>query len=347
MTGQVVALRNGGSIAVRSGIVRGAGPAGPMGPPGPRGFNGTPGPAGPPGTVTALQSVLNSSASITTSSAAFSVLSWTHTAQNDLLDTAGYDGSRIKFLTAGLYAIDVQVTFDPRTGSGSAGVASNSRRLRLIEQASGLVLNEVSLGAAPSEPTIMKMSTVIRARTDSTYYVDAFSDDSAAITASARAMNIVQVGAGPAGPIGPVGPPGSQGAQGPIGPSGSAGGGYATLDALTTDVNSADVPNGTLTVTPDQGLPSPAGTQQPNIVYFWNQFVAKIEPLLVRAYATATARNTQRSIAPAGSLSYVQDVHALYVHDTSAEHLIAQVVVSTGAPPTAAGQPLGGIWLQI
>ena len=57
----------------------------------------------------------------------------------------------------------------------------------------------------------------------------------------------------------------ARGPQGPIGLTGSAGGGYATLDAISTPFD-ADADPGSSVFT-SQNLPYPVGTQKPALAF--------------------------------------------------------------------------------
>lgn len=351
MSGQVVKLRNGGSVAVRTGIVRGAGPSGPMGPPGPRGLTGAIGAKGVAGSVNDLLSILTQASAVSTASDGWDLLSFDHTADNDLLDVVGYDGYHIKPITTGLYQVTVQVQFEPRTGSGSSGVAGASRRLQLVETATAGIVGETSIAAAPSEPTIVSLSMVAQLRSDSTYHVLAFSDDSTAILATNRHWSLVRVGSGPAGIPGPLGPQGGTGAQGPKGDTGSAGTGYASFNAIASGGNSDATPTGTMIFTADQAVPIPGPTQPPMLTYFFRQLAQYLERRVVRIYTSGTDRATKRGAnAEAGNLSFLTDTQALTVrHVDASEAVIAQIDVSVGTPSLAVGAARSTyhVWFQI
>ena len=66
-----VRLASGGTLQVRTGVLRGAGPQGPVGPVGPQGPTGATGPTGPAGSV----GDASSTASLTTDQSTTSTLS--------------------------------------------------------------------------------------------------------------------------------------------------------------------------------------------------------------------------------------------------------------------------------
>jgi hypothetical protein len=346
---QVTRLANGGSVSVRTGILRGSGPQGPMGPQGPAGTKGDKGDAGPAGSISALRSVLSSTSGVATSSDQWYPIGLPQTGVNDVLvPTADQFG--IQFKETGLYIGFVVARFEQRTGTEAGGSSSGSRRLRFVD-ASGVRPNDECQwagAASPSEPTIALMLFHIEPDPSQKYQLQAQSDDSSGITLSNRSMTFIRVGSGPQGVDGPPGPVGATGPQGPQGATGSAGTGYTTADALIGGTDSTLDPTGTVRTTADQGLRVPSGAQKPSVPYFLERLAKDLEPLIVSRYTSATDRNTRRATRTSGEITYLGDTGSLHFREKSGvDNLLARVFTSASAPPTGAGQAAPGVlWIQ-
>ena len=349
-TQQIVKIPNGGTIAVRTGVLRGAGPQGPMGPQGPKGDAGATGPQGPAGSINSLISRLSSSASLGVGFNAWYPATLDTRGQDDLLVSSN-DGLNLQFKNSITALLVVIAKFETTRAPSSGGVAAGGRQLRFVD-AGGNVLNgsQVSVEAAHNEPTWVVMMNVIQPDPSKFYHLEAQARDDLGVTLSQRYCTIAQIGAGPPGPAGPQGPVGSTGPQGAQGPAGSAGSGYATYNAVISGSGDSTVaPAGvTYATTPDQGLRLPNGTQMPSTPYFMTRLAQDIEPLLVSRYASAAVRSSKRATRSAGEITYLADSGSLQFRELSgADNNIARVIVSTATPPSGSGQAAPGvIWIQ-
>jgi hypothetical protein len=256
----VVRTQSGGTIAVRTGVLRGAGPQGPMGPAGPAGPIGVAGPTGATPVLSQMRSHFFTTGAVAVGGDGL----WYDLAMpliadgsepQDLIVTPS-DPYNFKFLTNGTYFGYLRVRFEPRTGSEYSGVAGNSRRVRVVDAASLAVIAEISIAAAVSEPTIVAFPlTFPNVDISRGYKVQGYSDDSAGISITNRSLRLFVVNAGPAGPQGIQGPVGATGPQGAAGATGSAGTGYTSSDALIGGTDSTISPGGAALTTPDQAIP--------------------------------------------------------------------------------------------
>lgn len=352
-TTQIVKVPAGGSIAVRTGLLRGAGPQGPMGPQGPKGDTGVTGPTGPAGTINDIRSDLSSSAAVATSSdkwypAAFDAIG----AHNDVLVPSA-DGLNLQFKAAGSYVLVVIARFETTHGASSGGTSTGARKLHFVDS-SGAELNNsyVSVGAAGNEPTIAMLVNVISPDPSKFYHLEAQSHDDIGVTLGFRTLTLIRVGSGPKGDIGPVGPVGATGPQGAQGPAGSAGSGYATYNAVSGGADTTLVPTGVAYLTtPDQGLRTPTGTDLPATPYFIQRALMDVENRLVARYSSALDRTNRRPTANrvAGEVTYLDDSGSLQFREKvgGADNNIARVIVSSTTPPSGGNQAAPGVlWIQ-
>lgn len=356
----VVRIRSGETLAVRTGVLRGAGPQGPMGPAGPKGSTGPTGPTGPQPTVTQQRSHL-----ITTAAVAIGgdglwydlamPLDTSSTEPNDLLATpVDPYGFQFKDNSSAYYGY-VRVRFELRSGSDIGGVAGGSRRVRIIDAATSAsptptVMFEGSVAAAPSEPTIVVFPvTFTNVDTSKKYKVQAYSDDSAGISVTNRSLRMFRINAGPPGPQGPQGLVGQTGPQGPQGVAGSAGTGYTTSDALIGGADSTVDPGGVWGATTDQGVPYLTGSQKPSLPYALKALAWNLENRVVARYTAATQRSSKRATRYAGEVTYLDDNGNLQHREKNGSDLdIARVIRSSSTPPSGSGQAAPGVlWIQI
>ena len=347
---QVVKVPNGGTIAVRTGLLRGAGPQGPMGPQGPAGPQGVGGIQGPAGQINALLTRLTSSAAVATSSDKWYPVTMDTRGQDDLL-VPGNDGLNLQFQSAITCLLVAVVQFETTHAPSSGGVAGGARRLRWVD-ASGSVLNgtQFAVEAAHNEPTIAVMMNVISPDPSRFYHLEAQSRDDLGVTVTNRYVTLIQVGAGPPGPLGPPGPVGSTGPQGATGAAGSASSGYGTYNAISAGSPDTTVApaNVAYLTSADQGLRTPTGTTSPFTPYYLQRLALDIEPKLVSRYSTSAARSAARASRQPGEITYLNSTGAIYHRELNSTDLaIARVVQSSSAPPSGSGQASPGvIWIQ-
>lgn len=346
---QVVKVPSGGTLAVREGILRGAGPQGPMGPQGPAGQQGITGLQGPPGEVNQLKTQLSSSSAVATSFDHWYPMTLDTQVNNDLLVST--DGLNLQFTQAMDVLMVVIARFDTTHAPSDGGTAGGSRQLRFVDAGANVVNNsEVHVEAASNEPTFMMLFNVITVDPSKFYHLEGLSRDDIGVTCSSRWATFYQIGAGPQGPQGPVGPVGSTGPQGATGATGSAGSGYASFNVVATgSPDTTLAPSGVTYITSaDQGLRTPTGTDLPSTPYFLSRLAKDIEPLLVSRYASSTDRSTKRPTRVFGEITTLNSTGAPYFREQSGnDNAIARVVTSSSAPPSGSGQAAPGvIWFQ-
>lgn len=350
-TSQIVRIPNGGSVQVRTGVLRGAGPQGPMGPSGPAGPAGVQGPAGPQGAFTGLRSDLADNSAVACAADHWYPASFgTAPTQNDLLVVpTPWDGLNLQFKYPYDQLVVISGYFEPYAGVGFTGTASGSRRMRLVN-ASGVVLGnlETEVAASTVGPTRVKLSDIVRPDPSQKYHLEVQAADAGGVTFDVRALTIMQLGAGPPGPIGPQGPVGATGPQGPTGATGSAGSGYSSYDALIGGGNSSLAPSGTPGATTDQQLIYPGHTQAPNSPYFLQQLAQQLEKQINAVYASAADRTTRRPTASPGAFTYLSDSGTPQMMEKNGAYQnVARVIQSTSTPPGGSGNGAPGlIWIQ-
>lgn len=352
-TTQVVKVPSGGTVAVRSGLLRGAGPQGPMGPQGAKGDQGVVGVTGPPGTINDIRSDLSSTAAVATSSdkwypAAFDAIG-TH---NDVL-VPSVDGLNLQFKEAGSYVLVVIARFETTHGASSGGTSSGARKLHFVD-ASGNELNNsyVSVAAAGNEPTIAMLINVVSPDPSKFYHLEAQSRDDIGVTLGNRTLTLIRVGSGPKGDAGPIGPVGSTGPQGAQGVAGSAGSGYAQYNLVAGGADTTVAPAGVAYLTTaDQGIRYPNGLQLPATPYFMSRALQDLENRLVSRYTSAADRSTRRPTVNRvnGEVTYLDDTGSLQFREKigGSDNNIARVIVSSTTPPSGGGQAAPGVlWIQ-
>lgn len=346
----VTRLPNGGSVQVKSGILRGVGPQGPLGPQGLTGPAGPIGPQGPAGVINDLQTFLTDSSAVPTGGG-----EWTDVAilqpdgaRNDLLVPTA-DGYNIQFTQTGSY-IGVLVTrFEPAIIADDVDTSTGTRAVRLVDLA-GHQFGDAycSLAAATTEPTILIMPVVLSPDPSKSYKLQAMSDDTLGVNLTYRSLTIVRIGAGPAGSVGPRGPLGLTGAQGPQGATGNAGTGYTSFDGVVGMDDSTAAPSGTLRTTSEQGLHVPDGDQLPSVPYFLDRLATDLEPLLVARFASVADRTAKRAVRHSGEITVLGDSGVPQFHELNGSDVtLARVIQSSSAPPSGPGQAAPGvIWIQ-
>lgn len=350
---QVVPVGNGGTIAVRTGVLRGAGPQGPMGPQGLQGNPGPPGAQGPQGAINALMTKIDSTASVSTSYDKWYPMTMDSRGQDDLL-VPGVDGLNLQFKNAINVLMVMVARFETTHAPSDGGTAAGGRMVHLVD-ASGAMLNNatVHVEAAHNEPTWLLLIAVIQPDPSKFYHFEGKSRDDIGVNCTERHVTFVQIGAGPPGPVGPPGAVGSTGPQGATGPAGSAGSGYGSYNAVATGTPDTTIAPGGVTylTTADQGIRTPSGTDLPATPYFLQRAVQDLEPLLVARYASVADRTSKRPNAGrhAGEVTYLDDSGSLQYREKvgGADNNIARLIVSASTPPSGAGQAAPGvIWAQ-
>lgn len=344
MSSQVVRLRNGESIVVRTGVLRGAGPMGPLGPRGVIGPAGPIGVKGDPGQVSDKALHLSSSSSISVS-----FDQWYDAPLEDIVEDVGVlktprpDVYSFSVIESGRYLVTMEITF-----AKPAANASGSRRVRLVDQA-GIPMILEAVDAALNEDTVVNVSYLVKLDPGRSYKLQLQARDASAVASTMRRIALERVGSGPQGIAGPLGPAGQTGPAGQVGAPGSSGTGYASFNALAGVADTELNPGGVQDLSTDQGLPTPDGTQKPYLPYFLRQLVLGIESRVVARYASAADRNTRRPTLVAGQVFVLQDTGVPYIVDKDLSlKVLARVVVTTSVPPTGAGAGTPGtIWAQV
>jgi len=163
---------------------------------------------------------------------------------------------------------------------------------------------------------------------------------------STSSVVVVRAG-GPTGPQGPQGDQGIQGEQGPIGLTGSAGGGYATLDAISTPFDSDADPGSS--VFTNQNLPYPVGTQKPALAFLIRNLASYAGRRVVRRF-TASGDVSGASDREAGQVNYLTSNNQLLLTINTSGSLsevpVAQVRMGTGNP-AAGTYPPGTVYFKV
>lgn len=337
---QVVRMPSGGTLSVRSGILRGAGPAGPQGPAGPRGERGLAGPEGPPGSINDYAGHLRSSAPSVVSDDQWYVLPIEDLVVGDVVEAAGdYAFTPVE---SGKYLITAVVVFDAVVGGSTTG----TRTVRLVDQANAPIATEWEVPATVDGRTVVELVITEDLNPSFNYSLQAMATDTAGVTSSLRDVRITRIGAGPPGPAGPKGPVGSTGPAGPQGAPGEAASGFSTFDAVTGGTDSTGAVAELATA--DQALPHPAGTVAPHVPYFLRTLASSIERRLVSRFASAADRDARRATRNVGEIYVLTDTGVPYYREANGtETPLARVTLSTSAAPTGAGQATpGALWVQ-
>jgi hypothetical protein len=337
---QVVRMPSGGTLSVRSGILRGAGPAGPQGPAGPRGERGLQGEAGPPGSINDYAGHLRSSAPSVVSDDQWYVLPLEELVTGDVVEAAG--DYAFSPLESGRYLVAAVVVFDAVVGGSTTG----SRSVRLVNQANSPLGTEWEVPATVDGRTVVELVVTEELNPSFNYSLQAMATDTSGVTSSLRDVRLTRIGAGPPGPVGPKGPVGSTGPAGPQGPAGEAAGGFSTFNAVIGGGDSTA--EATALATADQALPYPEGTISPRVPYFLRALATSLERRLVSRFASAADRDAWRATRNVGEIYVLTDTGVPYYREANGtEAPIARVTLSTSAAPTGAGQAApGALWIQ-
>jgi hypothetical protein len=342
---RTVRLSNGGTLVVRTGMLRGAGPQGPTGPVGPQGSAGPTGATGPAGSVgdaSGLAQITTSNAQAVTSAMSPKILTLdTNAAQGasaNPLNLAG--GNAFNVTITGVYSITLAVQFATPTG------ATGNRRVGIYPSGSTTPLYFAELPAKTNNTATVVQLTLTGYFLSSQVYNVRVSTDGSNDTVNAGALRVSRTGVGNAGPTGPAGPQGPTGPTGPTGLTGSAGGGYASLESLSstagTDANPADG-----STTADQAIPYPVKTGKVYLAYWFKTVIEWFEKRIVARYSDTTSLDTKRPAPSAGEVYFITGDSSLWVRGASTRYPVAQVRVSTSAAPGSGTYPAGTIWIQV
>ena len=231
MSSQILRLRNGDSIQVRTGTVQSIGPQGPTGPTGPEGVQGVQGEPGERGEV----GYVDESATFVTSTAPNQSVAATVNTLVEMgqvvMDDFGARQSISTFkLPVGNYSFFANVSF-----LRSSGTQAGFRVVRL------LVAGSMAWESTAPAVTVGTTTTVNLAGglyiTDPTAEISlqVWHNDSVSLALAPAKLWISRIGAGAPGPQGeqgPQGPVGATGAQGPQGPAGTIGNNNTTFGQL-------------------------------------------------------------------------------------------------------------------
>lgn len=347
----ITRVRNGETVSVRTGVLRGAGPQGPMGVQGPIGPAGPTGPAGPSGSISDVYSRLTSSASVALSSAGFVDMALDTVGATDLINVV--DNYNFQVKATGLYALAINATYAWVSGS-----KTGLRAWQLVD-AAGTVVMARSSEAVGNADTVVGGVDILNLDASKTYKLQGKTNDpGGGINCTARSLNVARFGSGPQGPTGAQGPVGSTGPQGPQGVAGSAASGFvsynlvnsATSDTTLDPATDAAVvaPNKAYSATADQIIPIPLGTTAPHTPFFLSAMATYLEKRINSRFASTTDRNTRRATRVQGEIYTLLDTGTWFVKEKNGnEEYLARVKYSTSAAPAGTGQAAPGvIWIQ-
>lgn len=119
-----------------------------------------------------------------------------------------------------------------------------------------------------------------------------------------------------------------------------------TITVRNDGVTVTTVPTGEFTTT-NQGLRYPTSmTARALIPYYLQQIATTADTRVVQRFTDASDRSTKRNPASVGEVSYLQDTGGLYVYADSAHRLLGQVQIVT-VIPTTGSYPAGTIFLKV
>jgi len=338
----ITRLRNGETVSVRTGVLRGAGPQGPMGPQGPAGPAGAQGVPGPMGQINDAMTRLTSTASVPLSNSQWYDMAIENVVLNELVDIV--DAYSFKVSESGNYVVAISADFALPAGAGSG-----KRSIRLTNSAGAVTYLTGYAEGVANDITVVRAADVLALDASVTYKVQGRTNDPlGAISCVARSVSLLRAGMGPAGPEGPEGPVGLTGPQGPAGPTGPPGTGYSSFNTLDVDGDATVVPAAGNNTTADQGVAYPSGTAKPKTVYYLRHLAEFFEKRIVARFATAAARTAARPAPAQGEVWTLVDTGAWYTREKNgSEPYLARVIVSSSAPPAGGGQAAPGvIWIQ-
>jgi hypothetical protein len=339
-----VRLASGGTLQVRTGVLRGAGPQGPIGPTGPQGPTGATGPEGPAGSVgdASGTALLTTDQSVTSATSPKTLTFDSNAADGSSANPLNWAANHYDFnvTITGAYTATIAVTFL------TAATASGTRRVGLYKQGSSTPDFFVEIPAKTNGASTTVVLPIATRLLSTQIYNVRVGTDGSADTVTDAAFRLVRAGIGNTGPTGPTGPTGATGPQGPTGPAGSSNSGYTTFELLTNG-GSADVDPADGTVTTDQGIPYPLKTGKPRLPYWLKVLAEFVERRVVARYTDSTDLNTKRATKYAGEMYFLEDDDSLWVRGDTSHFPVAQLRVSASAAPSSGTYPQGTLWVQI
>lgn len=342
----LVRLNSGGSVVIKTGVVRDLGPQGPVGPVGPQGPPGSQGIQGPQGAVDDARTLLTGTSALSTSSTGWTNVSWNAPAESDN-DLLSLDGglSGMSTTVDSVYQFSGTVTFQVPPGG-----ANGAREVAIFLGGSPDPVERIALAAVPDDDTVIGFSFVVDSTATQTWFLKVRSSDIVSIAATARTGRWARYGIGPAGPTGPTGPAGPVGPAGEQGPAGDAGGGYSSFDSVVTGTTNteAEPTTSTTVTTTDQEAPYPARSATPAVPYFFKTLAEWIEKRIVARFNDAATLAAKRPTQDPGEVYFLESDFGMYVTDANGDgHTVAQVRVSTSNAPSTGDYPNGTIWITI
>ena len=349
MTKFVSPFKDGATVQVAYGVLRGVGPMGPRGltgPAGPAGPQGVPGPQAEMKPVTGQYNT--SAATVITANATWVKinLSTTVFAVGSIGTVNAQGGITMQGVgDTGIAAvISPQVTMISSTGVltafnfevglflGTSGTPFASSTFRHDQ---GVTANTYSFTAQMLVPENAEVYLKVRTWATSAPQV------TAAVVSLSRA-------GGPKGDLGPIGPTGAVGATGPQGIAGNSGTGYGTMDALDSAGDSDVLPTGSQNTL--QGIPYPLGTMAPALPAYLKNTANAVSKWIVRRFTNSADVLAASDVAP-GQVAYVSATASFHgvsqIGGVNKLNYIAQVIWGPTDPPTTGVYPAGTIYLKV
>lgn len=348
MSSLVSPFKDGANIQVVQGVLRGVGPMGPRGFTGPEGQQGAQGIPGPqPEMEPVAAEFKNTSLQNITNTAAWQTIGMT---SNTYLvgEIASLQGNGSMLIEgSGDDGIAVLFTISTNMRPGASGTADFVIEFGLFAGTAGTPFAS-STYRHTNGATVSAWSTTVQRLVDTGTEVFLKARTWATVSPELTTTSVTLTRAGgPTGPTGPEGPQGPEGEQGPIGLTGSAGGGYATMDALSTPFDSDADPGGSLFT--GQNLPYPVGTQKPAVPFLIRNLASYVGRRIVRRFSAAgdVSAATDRE---AGQINFLTGNNSLVLtvsnSGTLSEVNVAQVQMGTGNPPAGTFPP-GTIYCKV
>lgn len=349
-------FKEGATVIVAQGVLRGVGP---MGPHGPRGYPGEKGEKGDPGIPAPFEPV----AGMYTTSAGDSIpadgnwkrvpLTTTSYRVNpdwSFLVTAGDSVGMVRVTKGSALGIHLIATLDFTVVRGAAENSAFQIEAGLFNGSSATPFAVQTFthnnGASSSRFTLTGQQLY---SADGGHVGIGFRliGASAAATVNFASLGVANTG-GSVGPQGQQGLAGPQGNDGPQGPPGNSGTGYATIDAIAGAFGDSDAEPAGTTYSP-QGYPVALGTQLPALAWF----ITKIGDVAGRRSIRRFASSTEMASAvdsEVGQVAFLQSNNSLQVmtsiNGTPTPATVAQVSYGTTAPPDGT-YPAGTVYFQV
>jgi hypothetical protein len=341
-------FKDGATIQVAYGVLRGVGPMGPRGHTGPP---GSPGPQGIPGPQPEMVPVAGhferASAMTITNTGAWVAIAMT--GNSYLLGNVATLNVTTGAITIVAGAAGSSLIYTPKvTITAAAGdTVPFQFELGLFEGTAGSPFTSCTFThsrGVVSADYAFSSQQLIMANTEVTLKIRVWAAVSPVVNSSF--LKVARTG-GPVGPVGPQGIQGIQGLQGATGLPGASGTGYPSMDALDNAGDSDALPPGSLVT--NQALPYPVGTMPPAIPAYLKFLAEAASKKVVRRFATVVdAMNAPDN--DEGQIGYLDDYSAVYVRSkvngTVQQMIIPQIIYGTGDPPSTT-HPAGTIYLKV